>query len=68
MGAVYLQPRSFIAEKRLERSNRNMPVAYCCHQCKHWWLPLSAPFGADANESRHSDYKIKEGICPRSFR
>ena len=15
-----------------------MPVAYCCHQCKHWWL------------------------------
>ena len=45
---------SFIAEKRLERSNRNMPVAYCCHQCKHWWLPLSAPIGADANESRHS--------------
>ena len=40
---------------RLERSNRNMPVAYCCHQCKHWWLPLSAPTGADANESRHSD-------------
>ena len=47
----------YLLNARLERSNRNMPVAYCCHQCKHWWLPLSAPFGADANESRHSDQK-----------
>ena len=23
--------------------NRNMPVAYCCHQCKHWWLHLFLP-------------------------
>ena len=44
----------YLLNARLERSNRNMPVAYCCHQFKNWWLPLSAPFGADANESRHS--------------
>ena len=25
------------------RSYRNMPVACCCHQCKHWWLPLFSP-------------------------
>ena len=31
---------SFLPEKRLERSNRNMPVACCCHQIKNWWLPL----------------------------
>ena len=46
----------YLLNARLERSNRNMPVAYCCHQCKHWWLPLSAPTGADAYESRHSDH------------
>ena len=45
----------YLLNARLERSNRNMPVAYCCHQFKNWWLPLSAPFGADANESSHSD-------------
>ena len=39
----------------IRRSNRNMPVAYCCHQFKNLWLPLfsSAIAEENANESRH---------------
>ena len=33
----------FLLKARLERSNRNMPVAYCCHQFKNWWLHLFLP-------------------------
>ena len=29
----------YAERKGLERLNRNMPVAYCCHQFKNWWLP-----------------------------
>ena len=29
----------FLLRKGLEGFNRNMPVAYCCSQCKHWVLP-----------------------------
>ena len=36
-----------------------MPVAYCCHQCKRWWLPLFLPHGRNANESCHPDHKIE---------
>jgi hypothetical protein len=43
----------YIERKGLEQSNRNMPVAYCCHQCLHWWLPSFSPTwaGENANES-----------------
>jgi len=27
-----------------------MPVACCCHQCKHWWLPIFSR-RENANES-----------------
>ena len=50
-------PAFFLLMVRHERSNRNMPVAYCCHQFKNGWLLQPAPFGEDANESRHSDQK-----------
>jgi len=30
-------------DDRLERSDRSMPVAYCCHQFKNWWLQLFSP-------------------------
>ena len=26
-----------------KNKNRNMPVAYCCHQFKNWWLPIFSP-------------------------
>ena len=29
----------YAMRKGLERSNRDMPVAYCCNQFKNWLLP-----------------------------
>ena len=31
-------PFALVTDKDSNPSNCNMPVAYCCHQCKHWWL------------------------------
>ena len=59
------------AGKGRERSNRNMPVAYCCHQCKHWWLlaflskgqkckrvPSGVP--ADSGQKQKSDHFVHQ--------
>jgi hypothetical protein len=42
-----------LADEGFEQSKSNYPVDSCCHQCKHWWLPLFSPtkVGANANES-----------------
>ena len=61
----------YLLNARLERSNRNMPVAYCCHQCKHWWLPLFSSLverEENANESRHLERDISPlGANPPVF-
>ena len=30
-------------QRDLNPSECNTPVGCCCHQCKHWWLPLFSP-------------------------
>jgi len=40
----------FFCTPGIRIQNRNMPVAYCCHQFKNWWLPLFSP-RENANES-----------------
>ena len=52
------------ARTGIERSDRNMPVAYCCHQFKNWWLLqfLSALADRNANDSRTGHQKRKHPL------
>ena len=44
-------------------SKCDMPVAYCCHQFKSWWLPLFSPLrGENEIRIRHSDHKDRKSI------
>ena len=38
-------PFIFATPRDSNNVNRNMPMAYCCHQFKNWWLPLFLPKG-----------------------
>ena len=43
-----------------------MPVAYRCHQRKHWWLQLFLPPGRNANESLSAYAALWAATIPRS--
>ena len=44
--------------QELERSNRNMPVAYCCRQFKNWWLPLFLPVPRKGKNANSTDVYV----------